>query len=163
MNIKRNGSTILLRLALIVITLGAFVFWFIAFPELWRNVSLEGELFTKPVRTILLGMYLSAIPFLLGLWNAWNILRYIDTGNAFSEHSVRALKYIKQCALVIALLFVATLPFFVRIGEADDAPGVIVIGMSFVAAPILVAVFAALLQKLLRSTIEMKKENDLTV
>ncbi|MGV2643750.1 DUF2975 domain-containing protein, partial [Clostridium perfringens] len=47
--------------------------------------------------------------------------------------------------------------------EKDDAPGIILIGMALIFASIVIAVFAAVLQKLLQEAIDIKSENDLTV
>lgn len=55
------------------------------------------------------------------------------------------------------------MPFFYLLAEKDDAPGIILIGMVFVFAAFVVAVFAAVLQKLLKNAIDIKSENDLTV
>ncbi len=55
------------------------------------------------------------------------------------------------------------MPLFYLVAERDDAPGIILIGMIIIAASIVVAVFAAVLQKLLQQAINYKKENELTV
>ncbi|MNL82789.1 hypothetical protein D3C87_2102590 [compost metagenome] len=55
------------------------------------------------------------------------------------------------------------MPLFYLLGEKDDAPGIIVIGMVIVFASMVIAVFAAVLQKLLNEAIDIKSENDLTV
>lgn len=47
--------------------------------------------------------------------------------------------------------------------DKDDAPGVIVIGLVIIFASIVIGVFAAVLQKLLKEAIDIKLENDLTV
>jgi hypothetical protein len=47
--------------------------------------------------------------------------------------------------------------------QRDDAPGLVVIGMFCTGAPLVVAVFAAVLQRLFKETIDIKTENDLTV
>jgi len=47
--------------------------------------------------------------------------------------------------------------------EADDAPGLIVIGLLIIFGCLVVAIFAAVLQKLLKTAIEIKTENELTV
>lgn len=87
----------------------------------------------------------------------------LDKNNAFSELSVRALKIIKYCAFTISILYTASLPFLYFIADEDDAPGLIVIGLVIIFASIVVAVFAAVLQKLLNNAIDIKSENDLTV
>ena len=55
------------------------------------------------------------------------------------------------------------MPIFYLIAEADDAPGIILIGMVIIFAALVIAVFAAVLQKLLQEAIDIKSENDLTV
>lgn len=108
-------------------------------------------------------MYLSAIPFFIALYQAFKLLTYIDMNKAFSQISVTALKNIKKCATAITILQVIGMPLFYIVGEVDDAPGVILIGMVLVFAPIVIAVFAAVLQRLLQEAINIKSENDLTV
>lgn len=112
---------------------------------------------------LFLWMYLPALPFFIGLREAWRLLGYIDTNTAFSDLSVKALKRIKYAAFTISLLYLIILPYAFILGEKDDAPGVPAIGLVIVAASFVVAVFAALLEKLLQNAFEIKSENDLTV
>ncbi|MDF2923491.1 MAG: rane protein [Paenibacillaceae bacterium] len=108
-------------------------------------------------------LYATAVPFYIALYQAFKLLSYIDKNKAFSELSVQALKNIKNCAFAISGLYVAGLPLFYLLAEADDAPGVILAGMGMIFASMVVAVFAAVLQKLLKNAIDIKSENDLTV
>jgi hypothetical protein len=55
------------------------------------------------------------------------------------------------------------MPLFYLVADKDDAPGIIVIGMIIIFASMVIAVFAAVLQKLLKEAIDIKSENDLTV
>lgn len=115
------------------------------------------------VYPIIIIMYASVIPFLVALYQAFRLLGYMDRNKAFSDISVGTLKKIKYCALSFSLLYVASLPFLYLIADLDDAPGLIVIGMVFVFAAFVIAVFAAVLQKLLHNALIIKSENDLTV
>jgi Protein of unknown function (DUF3036). len=112
---------------------------------------------------LLTGMYMAAIPFFVALYQALRLLSFIDKNEAFSELSVRALKKIKYCAATISILYVAVMPLFYLMAQEDDAPGIVVIGLVITFASIVIAVFAALLQKLLKNAIDIKSENDLTV
>lgn len=82
---------------------------------------------------------------------------------AFSEISVVSLRKIKYCGFIISCLYVLALPLVYVIAEWDDAPGLIIVGMAMVGAPFTIAVFAAVLQRLLKEAIDIKSENDLTV
>ncbi|MNH47651.1 hypothetical protein D3C87_2190160 [compost metagenome] len=55
------------------------------------------------------------------------------------------------------------MPLFYLMAEKDDAPGIIVIGLILIFASMVIAVFAAVLQRLLKEAIELKSEIDLTV
>ncbi|TYB30750.1 MAG: DUF2975 domain-containing protein [Candidatus Mcinerneyibacterium aminivorans] len=107
---------------------------------------------------ILAIMYVSVIPFFAALYHSFRILIYIDTNKAFSELSVKALGNLKKYATIIIILYLIGMPLFYIVGEVDDAPGVILIGMIFVFAPMAVAVFANLLKKLLKNAIDIKND-----
>jgi hypothetical protein len=108
-------------------------------------------------------LYAAAIPFYFALYQAFKLLSYIDHNKAFSKLSVRALKNIKYCAITISILLAAGMPLFYLIAEMDDAPGIILIGLVLIFASMVIAVFAAVLQRLLQEAIDIKSENDLTV
>ena len=108
-------------------------------------------------------MYATVIPFYFALYQAFKLVSYIDKSNAFSKLSVRALKKIKYCAVTISILYVVGMPLFYLVAERDDAPGIIILGMLLIFASMVIAVFAAVLQRLLKDAIDIKSENDLTV
>lgn len=111
---------------------------------------------------LLVGMYLAMIPFFIALYQTLKLLSYIDRNEAFSKLSVKALKTIKYCAITISILYVLELPFLYLLTKADDAPGIL-IGITVIFASMVVAVFAAVLQRLLQDAIDIKAENDLIV
>ena len=111
----------------------------------------------------LIGMYTTALAFFFALYQALKLLSYIDKNNAFSDLSVKAIRIIKNCAITISCIYVLEMPIFVLMGDTDDSPGLVALGLVFMFASIVIAVFAAVLQKLLINAIEIKSENDLTV
>lgn len=111
----------------------------------------------------LIGLYITAIVFFVALCHTLKLLSYIDKNQAFSELSVKALKNIKYCAITISALYVVFMPLIYLMAEVDDAPGGILIGMVIIFGCMVIAVFAAVLQKLLKNAIDIKSENDLTV
>jgi hypothetical protein len=104
-----------------------------------------------------------AIPFFMALYQALKLLGHIDENKAFTELSVRSLKNIKYCAITISVLSMSVMPLIYLIADEDDAPGLMVFGLVIPFASIVVAVFAAVLEKLLKNAIDIKSENDLTV
>lgn len=159
----KRGSTAFLRAAVITLGLVVLALCVFALPAAWRDVTTEYPSHTYVFYTIILGMYVSAVPFFVALYQTLQMLKHVDDNNAFSELTVKNLKVIKYCAVAISAVYVACEPFFYIWAENDDAPGLVIVGMAFVLAPLAIAVFAAVLQRLLREAIDMKAENDLTV
>jgi hypothetical protein len=159
----KRGSTIFLRAAIVVIGLVVLALCIFALPSIWKGGSEDFPTASHAVFLIVIGMYLTTIPFYIGLWQTFKLLSYIDKNTAFSEVSVKALRNIKHCAAIIAALYVAGVPLLFPIADLDDAPGLLVMGAAFACAPIVVSVFAAVLERLLQNAIDFKSENELTV
>ncbi|WP_260285556.1 DUF2975 domain-containing protein [Peribacillus aracenensis] len=157
------GTTLFLKIAVILIGLPVLALCIFFVPEI---ANFAAELYpdmTYLKYLVLIDLYASAIPFYFALYQAFKLLSYIDKNKAFSELSVRALKTIKNCAITISGLYVVGMPLFYLIAEMDDAPGIILIGMVVIFASLVIAVFAAVLQRLLQEAIDIKSENDLIV
>lgn len=149
----KRCSTIFLKIAVILIgilILALCIFWVPLFAGYFHY-------------TILIGVYATAIIFFFALYQAIKLLSYIDKNKAFSELSVKALKNIKYSANTISIIYVALVPFLFPIADADDAPGLVAFPIIIIFASMVVAVFVAILQKLLKEAIDIKSENDLTV
>lgn len=154
-----KGSTLVLKGVIYLLGIAAVALCVIGLPIAIKN-ELAGDFDYAP---LLFGLYAPALPFLMALYQALKLLTYIDQNKAFSDLSVVALKKIKYCALIISAIFLAGMPYIFYLGDLDDAPGIVVIGLVFVLAPLVIATFASLLQKLLRQALDIKSENDLTV
>lgn len=157
------GTTLFLKIAVILIGIPVLALCIFLVPEIGNfAVELYPDIaYMKYL--VLIDLYATAIPFFFALYQAFKLLSYIDKNKAFSELSVRALKHIKYCAIIFSSLYVVGMPLFYLIAEKDDAPGIIVIGMVMIFASMVIAVFAAVLQRLLQEAIDIKSENDLIV
>jgi len=152
----KKSSTLFLKLAIALIGIAVLALIIVFTIDL---VSDGGGLFLP----ILIIMYVTAIPFFFALYQALKLLGLIDRNIAFSELSVKALRNIKYCAIAISALYVAGMPFLISVADKDDAPGAVGFGLIFILASIVVATFAAVLQRLVQNGLDMKSENDLTV
>ncbi len=162
----KKGSTLILKLAIVLIGLAVLALCIFALPSAWGAVRLEFPEFPSvsyASHLIILGMYVTTIPFYIGLYQGLKLLTFIDKNTAFSEASVKALRNIKLCAFLIGAIYLAGVPLLFPLADADDAPGVLPIGFIIACVPIVVSIFSAVLERLLRSAIDMKSENDLTV
>ena len=157
----KRGTTLFLKLAVFLI--GSPVLALGIFGLYWLPNNPVNPDYAHILYPIVIGMYVSVIPFFIALYQAFKLLSYIDKNQAFSELSVKALQIIKFCAMTISGLYVVILPFVFLVADLDDAPGLVIVGMVPVFASMVIAVFAAVLQKLLKEAIDIKSENDLIV
>ncbi|MGD7054324.1 DUF2975 domain-containing protein [Sutcliffiella horikoshii] len=157
----KHGSTLFLKIAVFLIGTPVFILSIIGLVSLVKNpANPEYAYILYPIVT---GMFLTTIPFYFALYQALKLLGYIDKNEAFSQFSVEALKKIKFCAITISSVYVVIMPFIFLLADKDDAPGAIIMGAVPIFASIVIAVFAAVLQRLLQVAIDIKSENDLTV
>ncbi|MGX2961165.1 DUF2975 domain-containing protein [Peribacillus sp. JNUCC 23] len=157
----KRGSTLFLRIAVFLI--GTPVLSLGIFGLTWLPKNPINPDYAHILYPILIGIYVSAIPFFIALFQAFKLLSSIDKNQAFSELSIKSLKNIKFCAITISGLYVVILPFIYLVADLDDAPGLIIIGTVPAFASMVIAVFAAVLQRLLQEAIDIKSENDLIV
>ncbi|SFC22348.1 Protein of unknown function [Alkalibacterium subtropicum] len=156
-------ETWVLKIAVILIMLPVLAIVIFGFPAIIREASESSTQMVIVLYGILAALSLSMFPFSAALYQAYKLLNYIDHDEAFSDKSVDTLRKIKRYAFSIAAVHLLSFPFYFIVGEVDDAPGVILVGLIFVSAPAVIAVFAAVLEKLLDNALDLKKDNELTV
>jgi len=157
----KRSSTIFLQAVIVLIGVGALAFL------LWephiegRNVhaTLFEIYFKDP---FLAYAYIASIPFFTALCQAFKLLGYIGRDEVFSQHSVKALRTIKQCGLLI-IGFDAVGLFWIMLSETDDRAGGVFMGTIIAFASLIVTAAAAIFERLLQSAVDIKSENDLTV
>ena len=109
-------------------------------------------------------IYIASMPFFMALYQAFKLLRYIGNNQVFSLSSVKALRTIKYCAIVLSI-FIVMAALYIRIFHAkdDDPAGFIALCIVTTFIVIVIATAAAVFERLLQSAVDMKSENDLTV
>ena len=158
----KRGTTLILKMVVILIGIPILALCIFLVPKIG---NFAGELYPDIAymkSLVLILLYGAAVPFYFALYQAFKLLRYIDENTAFSELSVKALKNIKCCAITISSLYVLGLPLFRFIAKKVDPP-IALMGVIIIFASLVIAVFAAILQRLLQEAINIKSENDLTV
>ena len=159
----KRASTLFLKIVVVLIGASVLIACGFLFPHLWVVVPRELPEYTYVIYPGLIGFNATLIPFLFALYQALKLLHYIDTNNAFSELSIQALRNITFSAIAMSVLYWTCMPLVFVFADLDDAPGAILIGAAIACSPLIVATFAAVLEKLVQSALDMKRENDLTV
>lgn len=158
----REVTTLFLKIAVFIIGLPVLALCIFLVPPMAQFAAKMYPNIAPMKYLVFIVMYGAAVPFYIALYQAFNLLRYIDKNTAFSELSVKALKNIKYCAITISGLYVLGLPLFHFIAKKVDPP-IGILGLIIIFASLVIAVFAAILQRLLQEAINIKSENDLTI
>ncbi|MFC5447482.1 DUF2975 domain-containing protein [Paenibacillus aestuarii] len=159
----KRGTTFFLKMAVFFIGIPILALCIFLVPKIG---NFAGELYPNIAymqSLVLIDMYAAAIPFYFALYQAFKLLSYIDKNQAFSELSVKALKNIKYCAITISTLYLLGMPLYYLMARRVDPPIITVTGLAIIFASMVIAVFAAVLQRLLQEAIHIKSENDLTI
>lgn len=156
-NSLHNGSTLFLKF--VIALFGLFVLFLLLFV-LPAGLRSENVGYYRP---LLMGMYVPALPFFLGLYQGFKILNLVDHNKIFSAASVTSLRVITYCGIAIAGMYALGLPYIFSVAQRDDAPGVFLLGCIFVIASGSVAIGSSIFKNMLSSVVDMKSENDLTV
>ncbi|MCC3359501.1 DUF2975 domain-containing protein [Bacillus sp. REN16] len=161
MKLKERGGTLFLKAAIFfmgIVVLALFMFWL---PWVANDFAVKNVEYAYLKYPLLIGIEITLIPYLYALYHGFKLLINIDRNNAFSQKSVKSLSFIKYCAAIISAWYV--IGFFFVISQDAGNPGVLLLALIIIFACLIVSVFAAVLQKLLKNAIEIQEENDLTV
>lgn len=156
-----RGKTIFLRIAVYLIGIIVLALAIFYLPRLANDTAEMYPEFAYLKFPVLFGLYITVIPFVFAIYQALKLLTYIDHNHAFSEMSVTSLKYIQYCAIMISIIYVIGMIYF--LSQHALHPGIAIIGFTIMFSSLVIAVFAMVLQKLLRNALDIKAENDLTV
>lgn len=158
-----NLPTVLMRFVVVGIAVLAIavslLLTFIVYSG-WAREMPEYASLKYPLIVIFL---LNVLPVIVAGFQLFKLLGYIDKKKAFSKLSIQAVRKIKYAMLTMTALYALVMPAVYFVADKDDAPGLVLIGMLFVCAPLSVAIFASVVQGLFQNAIDLKTENDLTV
>jgi hypothetical protein len=159
----KRTSTIFLQVVVVLIGIGALVLLLVEPHFEGRNAHATFfEVYFKD--PFLAYAYTASIAFFLALSQAFKLLGYIGRNKIFSERSVKALQTIKYCALtLVAFIVGAEAYFFIAMRGKDDIAGGVMMGLLLMFVSVVIATTAAVFEKLLRTAVDLKSENDLTV
>jgi hypothetical protein len=143
----KQRKTLFLKLGLFLIVFPILTFFVFVLP--WVVSGLVEVFPVPPYLQYLgfIGLYGAIVPFLFALYQAIKLLSHINKNNALSQIPVMALKNIKYSARTISALYVIGMPLIFRMGDADDAPGLVLFGLIIILVAGVSAVYAAIFEK----------------
>lgn len=146
---------IFLQVLLVLIALGVLIFM------LWEP-HLEGRNVHATVFEIyfndpfLLYAYTASVSFFTGLYQAFKLLGYVGRNETFSEHSVKALRTIKYCAMTLIGFILVPLAYLWIVRPGDDIAGGVAMSLLIILASGVVAIIAGIFEKLLQKGLNIK-------
>lgn len=141
-----------------LVVFGLCIFWL---PMMANEAALFEPTLAYLKYPVLIGLYMTAIPFFYALYQTIRLLNLINQEHAFSKDAILSLKEVKLSAIFIVIIYVIGIVFLWS--QSALHPGIALMGLTIVFTSILITVFTAVLQELFRSALEIKSENDLTV
>lgn len=152
-------------LQVVIVLLGMGVLTFLLWEPHLEGRNVNATLFEIYFKDPFLAyIYLAFVPFFVGLYQAFKILGYVRRNEIFFQHSVRALRIIKYCALTTATLILgAEVYIFIFIRGTDDTAGGVMMGAFIILVSAVIATAAAVFERILQNAVDIKSENDLTV
>ena len=157
----KRGSILFLRAVILLVGVGVLA-------GMLREPQVEGRNVNADLATIyfrdpfLAYAYVGSLPFFFGLYQAFKLLGYVAQGQAFSPGAIKALRYIKYCALAV-IGFIAGGEVYIILGVSDDHAGGVAMGLGMSFACLVAVTAAAVLERVLQSAVDLQSEHDLTV
>ena len=158
----KKSSTIFLQVVIVLIGLIALAVM-IRFP-LTEGRAVNLDLLSIYADPFIIYGYVASISFFVALYQAFKLLGYIGQNKVFSLSSVKALRAIKYCAIILSASIVMA-GLYIRIfhAEGEDPAGFLAMCIVTTFVSIVSATAAAVFEKTLQSAVDLKSENDLMV
>ncbi|MBO8157180.1 MAG: DUF2975 domain-containing protein [Bacillaceae bacterium] len=157
----KRGKILFLQIAIYVIGAVVFSLCIFALPPLASSAAEMYPEYAYLQYPVLIGLYVTVIPFCFALYQALKLISYITQNNPFSVPAVKALGLIKYSAMTIGVLYITGM---IVLGTQNALhPGIAIIGLVIFFASMAIMAFSDVLQELLKNVLKMKTENDLTI
>ena len=157
----KQGSTLFLKIVISligVVTLAGLI-WF---PQTEGRAA-NLDLFSIYKDPLIIYGFIASIPFFVALYHGFKLLSYVDKNEVFSPSAVKAVGTIKYCAVTLSGFIVVGILYIRLFAKGDDAAGPTALGIFTTFASIVIAMAAAVFEKVLQNAVDIKSENDLTV
>jgi DUF2975 family protein len=155
----KQRSTVFLQVVIVLIGIVTLAIM-IRFP-LTEGRAENLDLFSIYLDPFILYGYAASIAFFVALFKAFKLLGYIGQNKVFSLTSVKTLRSIKHCAIVLGILIMMA-GIYIKIFHAkgDDPAGFLAICLVTTFVSIVVATAVAVFEKILQNGMDIKSENE---
>ncbi len=113
------------------------------------NTIINSSKMTTTLYILLIIYTISYIPFSIFLFHINKLLNHNNIDKLCTNNSISSLNIMKKCSILMIILHSISLLFFYIIGEVDDAPGVILVGIALVSIPLLLLSITSFIKKII--------------
>lgn len=153
----KQGSTTFLKVIIFLLEIAMLALCFFWLPVIAiREPKAHPGVFS--LYPLLVYAYGCCIAFSVALYQAFKLLTYIETNNAFTEFSFKSLKVIKKCGfatIFFIVLGIVTLRVIAKV-SGDDPAGPISLSLMGILATSIITAIVDVLQKLLKNILDTK-------
>ena len=155
----KQSSTIFLQGVIVLIGIVALAIM-IRLP-LTEGRAANLDLFSVYSDPFILYGYVASTLFFIALYKAFKLLGFIRQNRAFSLNSVRTLRSIKYCAILLSLLIVMA-GLYIRIfhHKDDDPAGFLAMCILTTFVFIVIATTVEVFEKIIQNGVDIKSENE---
>lgn len=143
-----------LKVVILLFGIGSLGLSIIVFPHIYEQ-ALSGS---DSMALVLYGVIAVLIGALAaqcnGLYHFYRLLMLITHDSTISQALLQRLHKVTKSTFVVAIIFMVGFPLFYLVGEVDDAPGVILLGMLFIITPLVITACLHILHKLFTNTLK---------
>lgn len=156
----KRVSTIFLQV--VIVLLGAGVLALLLWEPHLEGRNVNATLFEIYFKDPFLAyIYLAFVPFFVGLYQGFKILGYARRTEIFFQRSVKALRIIKYCASITALLILGAEAYlFIFVRGTDDIAGGVMMGLLIILVSAGIGTAAAVFERISQNALDIKAEND---
>lgn len=140
---------ILLKLSILMIWILFLSILLFGFISVTGESIINSEKMTKVLYIIIFLFSLSFVPFSVIVYQINKLFNNNTINNIFSISSINSLIMIIKQSILMVIIHLVAIPFFFVVGEVDDAPGVILVGIILFVFPIFIFSMSSILKNVL--------------
>ena len=146
----KKVSTLVLQIVIILIGVSslAFILWEPTIEGRNVHATLFEVYFKDP---FLAYVYIASIPFFVLLYQAFKLSGYRGQSEVFLQHSVRALRMIKYCAVTLVSCIVMPVAYLFVVRPGDDIAGGVAIGLFLIFVFTVIAITSSIFERTLQN------------
>ena len=145
----------------VIVLIGIVALVILIWTPLTEGRATNLDVFSIYSDPFILYVYVASIAFFIILYKAFKLLNYIGQQRVFSSSSIKILKSIKYCAIVLSILIAMAGVYIKLFHNPDDDPaGFLAICALSVFVSIVTAATANVFEMIVQHVITMKSENE---